>query len=109
MKKDPQVFIDHILECIELVEDYLNGKSIEDFMGSTQLQDAVIRRIEIIGEATKNLPQDFKDRHPDIPWKEMAGMRDIIVHEYFGVDLKLTWRVATEDIKGLKAQLEELG
>lgn len=109
MKKDPQVFIDHILECIELVEDYLNRKSIEDFMASTQLQDAVIRRIEIIGEATKNLPQDFKDRHPDIPWKEMAGMRDIIVHEYFGVDLKLTWRVATEDIKGLKAQLEELG
>ena len=109
MKKDPQIFIDHILECIELVEDYLNGKSIEDFMGSSQLQDAVIRRIEIIGEATKNLPQDFKNRHPDIPWKEMAGMRDIIVHEYFGVDLKLTWRVATEDIKGLKAQLEELG
>jgi len=109
VKKDPQVFIDHILECIELVEDYLNRKSIEDFMASTQLQDAVIRRIEIIGEATKNLPQDFKDRHPDIPWKEMAGMRDIIVHEYFGVDLKLTWRVATEDIKGLKAQLEELG
>jgi uncharacterized protein with HEPN domain len=109
VKKDPQVFIDHILECIELVEDYLRGKTVEDFMGSTQLQDAVIRRIEIIGEATKNLPQDFKDKHPDIPWKEMAGMRDIIVHEYFGVDLKLTWRVATEDIKGLKARLKRLG
>ena len=59
MKKDPRIFIDHILECIELVEDYLHGKTAEDFMGSTQLQDAVIRRIEIIGEATKNLPQDF--------------------------------------------------
>lgn len=109
MKKDPQVFIDHILECIELIEGYLHGKRVEDFMASTQLQDAVIRRIEIIGEATKNLPQDFKEQHPDVPWKEMAGMRDIIVHEYFGVDLKLTWRVATEDIKGLKAQLEKLG
>lgn len=108
MKKDPQLFIDHILECIELVEDYLNGKTVEDFMASTQLQDAVIRRIEIIGEATKNLPQDFKEKHVDIPWKEMAGMRDIIVHEYFGVDLKLTWRVATGDIKGLKAQLGKL-
>ncbi len=108
MKKDPRIFIDHILECIELVEDYLHGKTAEDFMGSTQLQDAVIRRIEIIGEATKNLPQDYKLQHPDISWKEMAGMWDIIVHEYFGVDLKLTWRVATEDIKGLKAQLEEL-
>ncbi len=108
MNKDPQVFIDHILECIELVEEYLHGKTVDDFMASTQLQDAIIRRIEIIGEATKNLPQGFKGKHPDIPWKEMAGMRDIIVHEYFGVDIKLTWRVASEDIKGLKAQLEKL-
>ena len=108
MKKDPQVFIDHILECIKLVGYYLHDKTAEDFMASTQLQDAVIRRIEIIGEATKNLPQEFKEKHPDIPWKEMAGMRDIIVHEYFGVDLKLTWRVASEDIKGLKARLEKL-
>ncbi|NPV58386.1 MAG: DUF86 domain-containing protein [Actinobacteria bacterium] len=109
MKKDPRVFIAHILECIDLVEEYLRGKSVDDFMASTQLQDAVIRRIEIIGEATKNLPLEFKEKHPDIPWKEMAGMRDIIVYEYFGVDLKLTWRVASEDIKGLKAQLEKLG
>lgn len=107
MKKDPQVFIDHILECIGLIEGYLRDKTVDDFLGSTQLQDAVIRRIEIIGEATKKLPLDFKEKHPDIPWKEMAGMRDIIVHEYFGVDIKLTWRVATEDIKGLKVRLEE--
>ncbi|MBC7231582.1 MAG: DUF86 domain-containing protein [Actinobacteria bacterium] len=106
MKKDPQVFVDHILECIGLIEDYLRGKTLEDFLGSVQLQDAVIRRVEIIGEAAKNLPQDFKEKHPDIPWKEMAGMRDIIAHEYFGVDLKLTWRVATEDLLGLKAKLE---
>lgn len=107
MKKDPRVFIDHILECIELIEGYLSDKTVEDFLGSIQLQDAVIRRIEIIGEATKKLPQDYKERHSDIPWKEMAGMRDIIVHEYFGVDLMLTWRVAKEDIKGLKVKLEQ--
>jgi uncharacterized protein with HEPN domain len=108
VKKDPQVFIGHILGCIELVEEYLRGKTFDDFMASIQLQDAVIRRIEIIGEAAKKLPQDFKEKNPDIPWKEMAGMRDIIVHEYFGVDLKLTWRVASQDIKELKAQLEKL-
>ncbi len=67
-----------------------------------------MRRLEIIGEATKNLPQDYKELNPDIPWKEMAGMRDIIVHEYFGLDLKLTWRVAGKDIKGLKVQLKKL-
>jgi len=69
VKKDPQVFVDHILECIGLIEDYLRGKTLEDFLGSVQLQDAVIRRVEIIGEAAKNLPQDFKEKHPDIPWK----------------------------------------
>ena len=107
MKKDPRVFIEHILECIELIEKYLLERSIDDFLASTQLQDAVIRRIEIIGEATKKLPQDFKERYPDVPWKEMAGMRDIIVHEYFGVDLKLTWRVASEDLGTLKSKLQE--
>ncbi len=67
MKKDSQVFIDHILECIGLIESYLRDKTFEDFLGSTQLQDAVIRRIEIIGEATKNLPQDFKEKHRSRP------------------------------------------
>ena len=108
MKKDPRVFIDHILECIELIEDYLSDKTMDEFLASSQLQDAVIRRIEIIGEATKKLPQDFKEKYPDIPWREMSGMRDIIVHEYFGVDLKLTWRVAKKDIKELKLKLEQL-
>jgi len=83
----------------------LHGKTLEDFLGSVLLQDAVIRRIEIIGEAAKNLPRDFKEKRPDVPWKKMAGMRDIIAHEYFGVDIKLTWRVATEDLPRLKADL----
>jgi uncharacterized protein with HEPN domain len=81
---------------------------VDDFLDSNQLQDAAIRRIEIIGEATKKLPQDFKEQHSEIPWKEMAGMRDIVVHEYFRVYPKLTWRVATEDIEGLKVKLNEL-
>lgn len=104
MKKDARVFAEHILECIELIEDYLDGKTKNDFLGSVQLQDAVIRRIEIIGEAAKNVPSDMKLRYPDIPWNEMTGMRDILIHKYFGIDLELTWEVVIKDIPGLKGK-----
>ena len=102
MKKDPRILITHILECIELIEKYIKGITKEQFFKETQLQDAVIRRIEIIGEAIKNIPQEIKDKYPAIPWKKIIGMRDILVHEYFGIDLELTWVVANQRIKELK-------
>jgi uncharacterized protein with HEPN domain len=105
MKKDPKIFIEHILECIERIEEYTRGITKEEFLSLGQVQDAVIRRIEVIGEAVKNIPDDIKRRYPDIPWREIAGMRDILIHEYFGVDLELTWKVAKEDIFELKKKM----
>lgn len=105
MKKDPEVFLDHILESIDLIEDYSEGVTESDFVGSSSLQDMIVRRIEIIGEAVKNLPDDLKREHPQIPWRDIAGLRDIVVHQYFGLDLELIWDVVERDIPQLKPEI----
>ncbi|MBI3583667.1 MAG: DUF86 domain-containing protein [Nitrospinae bacterium] len=105
MMKDAKTFIDHILDCIKLIEKYTNNKTENDFFDSTQLQDSVIRRIEIIGEAVKNIPDEIKTKYPLIPWKKIAGMRDMLIHEYFGIDLELTWEVVIRDIPKLKKKI----
>jgi len=71
----------------------------------SQIQDAVFRRLEIIGEAVKNLPQEFIDKYPEIPWKKIAGIRNILIHEYFGVNLERTWKVVKEDIFDLRNKI----
>jgi uncharacterized protein with HEPN domain len=108
VKKDPLIFLEHILESIGIIDGYVRGTTREEFLSSTKTQDAVIRRIEIIGEAAKNLPEDIKRAHPDIPWRRMSGMRDILIHGYFGVDLGLTWKVANEEIRDLRKKIEKV-
>lgn len=108
MKKDYKVYFNHILEAMELIEEYIKGKNYDDFKNNRMMQDAVIREIEIIGEATKNLPLGFRNKYPEIPWRKMAGMRDKLIHGYFGVDLGAVWDTATKDIPLLKKELFEL-
>ncbi|MHA1186565.1 MAG: HepT-like ribonuclease domain-containing protein [Candidatus Heimdallarchaeota archaeon] len=108
MGKQAKVFIQHMLDSINLIENYLEGKNKEAFLSSEQLQDAVIRRLEIIGEAVKNLPEVIIKKYPELPWKQIAGMRDILIHQYFGVDLELTWEVVQVEVPILKSKLEAL-
>lgn len=107
-KRKPDVYLQDILESIEHIQKFLNGVSEDEFYENVEKQDAVLRRLEIIGEAVKHLPEEIREDHPDIPWRQIAGMRDIIIHEYFGVTLEMIWIVATEDILDLKTKVEEI-
>lgn len=108
MKKDPRIFLQHILESIDKIEEFTSKIRLKDFLELAQVQDAVIRRLEIIGEAAKNIPADFKKKHPNIPWAEMAKTRDKLIHGYFGVDLELTWDIIENDLPALRKKIERL-
>ncbi len=107
MKKDPQIFLQHILESIEWIEKDTKGMSKDDFLKNVPIQDAVIRRIEIIGEAIRNLPSDLKKETKNVPWQDIMDMRNKIIHEYFGVDLELVWEVVKKDTPELKNQVKK--
>jgi uncharacterized protein with HEPN domain len=101
--KDNLAFIEHILLCIEKIQEYTKDLTVEDFNNSELIQDAVIRNIEIIGEATKKISKDLKSQYPEIPWKEMSGMRDKLIHDYFGVDVDVVWKTVKDDIPYIKS------
>jgi uncharacterized protein with HEPN domain len=103
--KDNFVFLLHIRDAIETIETYTMRMSHDDFLKAKLVQDGVIRQIEIIGEATKNLSTEFKEKYPDIPWKRIAGMRDKLIHQYFGVNIKKVWQTVKKDIPSLKEKI----
>lgn len=105
--KDDKVYIISILESIEKIELYTKFEK-EKFMNSNMIQDAVIRNLEIIGEATKKITLELKKDNLDIPWKQMAGLRDILIHDYMGVDLKTVWNVVEKELPIVKNRIKEL-
>ncbi len=108
MTRDMRLYIEDIFDSITKIQQYTQTIDEQDFLDNTQIQDAVLRRLEIIGEAVKNIPQSFRDKYPRIPWKNIAGLRDILIHEYFGVNQRRAWKVAKEDILDLKQELSKV-
>lgn len=108
MKKDNLVYLKHILDAIFQIEEYVRDVEYEKFLVNRMIQDAVIREIEIIGEATKRVFRKFTEKYPSIPWKKMAGMRDKLIHDYFGVDLDAVWDTVEKDIPILKDKIEDI-
>lgn len=106
MKAD-QVYLHHILDAIEKIESYV-AVGRDAFMTISHWQDAVIRQLEIIGEATKRLSADLRSQRPDIPWRRIAGLRDVLVHDYMGVRLAAVWQLTQEDLPLFKRQVEAI-
>ncbi|HLD31164.1 MAG TPA: DUF86 domain-containing protein [Patescibacteria group bacterium] len=108
IKKDPKIFIEHILESISLVGQYIFELSKKDFLQSKEVQDATIRRIEIIGEATRQIANDLREKYPEIKWREIMAMRNLLIHEYFAVDMEATWDTIKQDLPKLERQLKKV-
>ena len=106
--RDPLVYVEDILESIKHIEDYVKGEELGNFLKDSKLQDSVIRRLEIIGEAIGNLPEETQALNPDIPWRQIAGLRNVLIHEYFGVNMERVWNVIVNDLPPLKNQFIKL-
>lgn len=101
--KDDKLYLIHIMESIEKIETYLAGLDFSAFMENTLVQDAVLRNLQVLAESTQRLSEDFKSHHPEIEWYKIAGLRNILVHDYLGIDLETVWTVAANKLLELKA------
>ena len=108
MKREIGDFIEDIIDAMTKATKFVEGVSYEEFTKDDKTIFAVIRAIEIIGEAVKNIPDDTKKGYPEIPWKRMAGMRDKVIHGYFGVDIKVVWDTIKEEIPEVKPLFEKM-
>lgn len=108
MKRDYKLFINDIRECIQQIEEYLENISEEQFMKRKLLQDAVIRRFEIMGEAIKHIPRALKEKNEHVPWNSISQFRDLIAHSYYEFSLNRIWKSYKEDLPKIKENLKKI-
>ena len=107
MKRNAKLYLEDIKDSLKKIKKYIRGLSFEGFRKDAKTQDAVIRNLEIIGEAANNIPRESKSKYPRVPWKEIVGMRNKVIHEYFGVDVEILWKTIKEDIPELERSLKK--
>lgn len=106
--RDWRFRVQDILECMDRIAEYTAGMSYEAFLDNRLVIDAVVRNLEVIGEAARHIPEEVQRQFPDIPWVEMKGMRNILIHEYFGVSLEIVWKTVQENLPPVEPKLREV-
>lgn len=107
-KRSLLLYLEDILESIQIIENYIGDITEHEFLNNQEKQDAIVRRLEIIGEAVKKIPEGVRNKYPSIPWRQIAGMRDVVIHEYFGVSALLIYNTITSDLLVLKGTIETM-
>lgn len=108
MPRDYKVYLQDVVEAAGKVRSYTAGISFKAFSEDTKTVDAVVRNLEVIGEAIKQVPDDVRSKHADVEWKKIAGLRDILVHQYFGIDVEIIWDIVQNKLPALEAQIRKV-
>lgn len=107
-KRDWKLLVEDVLECIGKIDKYIGNIGFEDFKDDAKTVDAVVRNLEIIGEACGHIPENIKEAHRNVYWKGIVGLRNRIIHEYFGVDLKIIWHIVKQELPAVREQMEHI-
>ena len=108
MPRDYKVYLEDILEATRKTRRYARGMSVEKLAKDAKTLDAVIRNLEVIGEAVKNVPEEIRSKHSDVDWKKIAGLRDILIHQYFGIDIEIIWDIIQNKLPILEKKVKQM-
>ena len=108
-KRDPELLVEDMLDALRKIDSYTAGMDHSAFLQDEKTVDAVVRNLEVLGEAARQIPDAFAARHTQVPWRKITGLRNRIVHDYFGLDLEIIWQIVQNDLPALRAMLEKLG